>query len=67
MYYKEVFYHEETKLPVIKYKDEISVRAQTVANVLRYKNTMKSIRDHVEPKRDCQNWGPNPNRVKRLP
>ena len=49
MYYKKiVFYYEETQLPVIKYKDEIWVKAKTVANILRYKNTMKSIRDHVD-------------------
>ena len=40
---------EEPELPVIKYKDEIWVKANTVANILRYKNTMKSIRDHVDP------------------
>ena len=32
---KKVFYYEETKLPVIKYKDEIWVKAKTVANTLR--------------------------------
>ena len=46
---KNAFYYKETKLPVIKYKDEIWVRAKTVANILRYKNTMKSIHDGVEP------------------
>ena len=46
---KKVFYYEETELPVIKYKDEIWVKANTVANILRYKNTIKSIQDHVEP------------------
>ena len=48
---KKVFYiyHEETNFPVIKYKDEIWVKAKTVANILRYKNNMKSIRDHVDP------------------
>ena len=45
---KKVFYYEDTKLPVIKYKDEIWVRAKTVANILRYKNTMKSIRYHAD-------------------
>ena len=45
----KIFYYEETKLTVIKYKGEIWVRAKTVANTLRYKNTMKSIRDHVNP------------------
>ena len=46
---KKVFYYEETELPVIKYKDEIWVKANTVANILSYKNTIKSIQDHVEP------------------
>ena len=46
---KKIFYNEETELPVIKYKDEIRVKADTVANILRYKNTIKSIQDHVEP------------------
>ena len=46
---KKVFYYEETKLPVIKYKDEIWVKANTVANILKYKNTMRSICDHVDP------------------
>ena len=45
----KIFCYEETKLVVIKYKDEIWVRAKTVANILRYQNTMKSIRDHVDP------------------
>ena len=46
---KKVFYYEETELPVIKYKDEIWVKANTVANILRYKNTKKSVQDHIEP------------------
>ena len=46
---KEVFYYDKTKLPVIKYKDEIWVKANTVANFLRYKNTIKSIQERVEP------------------
>ena len=49
MYYKKIFCYEETKLPVIKYKDEIWVRPKTVADILRYKNIIKSIRDHVDP------------------
>ena len=57
---KKIFYYEETKLPVIKYKDEIWVKAKTVANILRYKNTIKSIRDHVDPedKRILSELGP---------
>ena len=46
---KKVFYYEEIKLPVIKYKDEIWAKANTVAYILRYKNIKKSIRDHVDP------------------
>ena len=44
---KKVFYYEETKPPVIKYKDEIWVKAYAVANILGYRNTMKSIQDHI--------------------
>ena len=46
---KKVFKYEKTELPIIKYKDEIWFKAVAVATVLRYKNTMKSIRDHVDP------------------
>ena len=46
---KKIFYYEETKLPVIKYKDEIWVRAKTVDNILRYQNTIKTISEHVDP------------------
>ena len=35
---QKVFYFEETELPVIKYKDEIWVKA----NILGYKNTMNT-------------------------
>ena len=57
---KKVFYYEETKLPVIKYKDEVWVKANAVANISRYKNPMKSIRDHVDPedKRKLSELGP---------
>ena len=62
---KKIFFHEETKLPIIKYKDEIWVRAKTVANILRYKNTIKSIRDHVDPedKKRLSELGPNSYRT----
>ena len=66
----KIFYYEKkTKLPVIKYEDEIWVKAKTVANILRYKNTMKSIRDHVDPedKKRLLELGPNLNRTKRSP
>ena len=44
-----MFYYEETEVPVIKCKDEIWFKAVAVATILKYKNTMKSIRDHVDP------------------
>ena len=64
---EKVFKYEETELPIIKYNDEIWFKAVAVATILRYKNTMKSIRDHLDPedKENCQNWGPNPNRTSR--
>ena len=46
---EKVFHYEETWVPVIKYKDEIWFKTVAVATILRYKNTMKSIRDHVDP------------------
>ena len=66
---KKVFYYEETKRPVIKYKDETWVKANTVANVLRYNNTIKSIRDHVDPedKRRLSEWGPKSKHNETLP
>ena len=56
-------------LPVIKYKDEIWVKAKTVANTLRYKNTIKSIRDHVDPedKRRLSELGPKSKHNETLP
>ena len=64
---KKLSYYEETKLPVIKYKNEIWAKANTVANIFRYKNTKKLIRDHVDPedKTNSQNKGPNPKGTKR--
>ena len=46
---EKVFRYEKTDLPIIKYKDEIWIKAVAVATILRHKNTMKSIRDHVNP------------------
>ena len=43
---EKVFKYEETELSIIKYKDEIWFKAVAVSTILRYKNTMKSIRDH---------------------
>ena len=66
---KEVFYYDKTKLPVIKYKDEIWVKANTVANFLRYKNTIKSIQERVEPegKRRLSELAPNSKHNETLP
>ena len=66
---RKVFNYEETELPVIKYKDEIWVKANTVANIVRYKNTIKSIRDHVDPedKRKLSELGPKPKHNETLP
>ena len=44
----ESFKYGETYLPVIKYKDDIWFKAVAVATILRYQNTMKSIRYHVD-------------------
>ena len=57
---EKVFKYEETELPIIKYKDEVWFKAVAVATVLRYKNTMKSIRNHVDPedKRKLSEFGP---------
>ena len=57
---EKVFKYEETELPIIKYKDEIWFKAVAVATILRYKNPMKSIRDHVDPedKRKLSELGP---------
>ena len=46
---EKVLRYEETDIPIIKYKDEIWIKAVAVATILRYKNTMKSTRDHVDP------------------
>ena len=44
-----VFKYDGIEVPVIKYKDEIWIKAVAVATIVKYKNTMKSIRDHVDP------------------
>ena len=74
---EKVFKYEGTELPIIKYKDEIWFKAVAVATILRHKNIMKSIRDHVDPedKRKLSELGPkskhnetdplNPNRTNR--
>ena len=57
---EKVFHYEESEISVIKYKDEIWFKDVAVATILRYKNTMKSIRDHVNPegKRKLSELGP---------
>ena len=64
---EKVFHYEESELSVIKYKDEIWFKAVAVATILRYKNTMKSIRNHVDPedKRKLSELGQKSNRMKR--
>ena len=66
---KKVLYYKETKLPVIKHKDEIWVKAKTVVDILRYKNTIKSIHDHVDPedKRRLSELGPKSKHNETLP
>ena len=46
---EKLFNYEETWVPVMKYNDQIWFKAVAVATILRYKNTMKSIRDHDDP------------------
>ena len=55
-----MFHYEETEVKVIKYKDEIWFKAVAVATILKYKETMKSICDHVDPedKRKLSELGP---------
>ena len=66
---KKVFCYEETKLPVTKYKDKIWVKANTVASILKYKNTIKSIRDHVDPEdnRRLSELGPKYKHNEKIP
>ena len=46
---KKVFCYEETKLPIIKYKDDTWFRGKTIAEILKYTNQCKAICDHVDP------------------
>ena len=46
---EKVFHYEESELSVIKCKDEIWFRGKAVAEILRYTNQRKAIRDHVDP------------------
>ena len=44
-----MFHYEEFELSVIKCKDEIWFRGKAVAEILKYTNQRKAIRDHVDP------------------
>ena len=44
----EIFTYEGKKLNIIKKDDDIWFRAKIVANILKYTNTRKAIRDHVD-------------------
>ena len=44
-----MFHYEESELSVIKCKDEIWFRGKAVAEILKYTNQRKAIRDHVDP------------------
>ena len=46
----ENFIYENNKLNIIKKDDDIWFHAKTVGNILKYTNTRKAIRDHV----DCE-------------
>ena len=46
---EKVFKCDGLEVPAIQYKDEIWIKAVAVATILRYKNTMKSIRNHIDP------------------
>ena len=46
---EKVFHYEESELSVIKCKDEIWFGGKAVAEIVRYTNQRKAIRDHVDP------------------
>ena len=46
---KKVFYYEGTELLVIKCNDDVWFRGKTIAEILKYANQRKAIRDHVDP------------------
>ena len=58
----EIFIYEGKKLDIIKKDDDIWFRAKIVANILKYTNTRKAIRDHVDLEdkitlNDLKSWG----------
>ena len=58
----DMFTYEGKKLSIIKKDDDIWFRAKTVASILKYTNTRKAIRDHVDLEdkitlNDLKSWG----------
>ena len=58
----DMFTYEGNKLAIIKKDDDIWFRAKTVASILKYTNTRKAIRDHVDLEdkitlNDLKSWG----------
>ena len=58
----KIFTYEGNKLTIFKKDDDIWFRAKTVANILKYTNTHKAIRDHVDLEdkitlNDLKSWG----------
>ena len=68
---KKIFNYEETELPVIKCKNDIWFRGKTIAEILKYANQHKAIRDDVDPKDrarfDELHGGTNRSPLKRTP
>ena len=57
-----MFTYEGKKLNIIKKEDDIWFRGKSVANILKYTNTRKAIRDHVDEEDKCtlkmlKSWG----------
>ena len=46
---EKVSHFEESELSVINCKDEIWFRSKAIAEILRYTNQCKAIRDHIDP------------------
>ena len=58
----DMFTYEGKKLSIIKKDDDVWFRAKTVASILKYTNTRKAIRDHVDLEdkitlNDLKSWG----------
>ena len=65
----KVFRYEETDLSIIKCKDEIWIKAVAVATILRYKNSIKTICEHVDPedKRKLSEFWPKSKQSETFP